>query len=523
MWAGVVLAALWTTPTPAQGKFGGPICVSANGRFLVEADGEPFFWLGDTAWSIVMRLTREEADEYLKDRAAKGFNVIQAVAVGGPLDFLETPNRYGELPLIDRDYKRPNPKYFEHVDWVVARASHYGLRVAMLPVWGLQQVTLDKSLDAATAEGFGQWMADRYRDAGVIWVLGGDTTPMWRTKRNPSPNERSNLIGPMAVSVDDARPIFDAMAVGLIRGDGGDPFITFHPTHLSFSGTAPPRTSLYFHDRNWLDMNMLQTSHFIDPSAYMKFMGADFSWRAPYNYEPITEEYRSSPVRPVLDGEPRFEDLVIDLDKKASKGYWSGDDARNAAYQALFAGAAGHTYGNHSIWQYIDPKQKRLYQLPREGVDWRLAMTRPSNSQMQHAKALFLSRPYFTRIPDQSIVVSSHGEGASYISATRDKGGSYVFVYLPRGQSVTVNMTKIAGARALGWWFDPRSGGATRIADSFATNGYATFVAPGEGIGQDWVLVLDDEGRHFGAPGKSAEFRPERDRTCASVQKLSTN
>src|SRR5438128_1793729 len=56
---------------PAQG-----LKISDNHRFLTDAEGKPFFYLADTAWEIFHRLTREEATEYLKDRAQKRFNVI---------------------------------------------------------------------------------------------------------------------------------------------------------------------------------------------------------------------------------------------------------------------------------------------------------------------------------------------------------------------------------------------------------------------------------------------------------------
>jgi len=55
--------------------------VGENQRFLVYEDGRPFFYLGDTAWKLFHRLTREEADRYLENRAKKGFTVIQAVAI----------------------------------------------------------------------------------------------------------------------------------------------------------------------------------------------------------------------------------------------------------------------------------------------------------------------------------------------------------------------------------------------------------------------------------------------------------
>ena len=50
-------------------------------RFLAYVDGAPFFYLGDTAWELFYRLNREEADAYLLGRAAKGFDVIHAVAL----------------------------------------------------------------------------------------------------------------------------------------------------------------------------------------------------------------------------------------------------------------------------------------------------------------------------------------------------------------------------------------------------------------------------------------------------------
>ena len=55
--------------------------VSENKRFLVTTDGRPFFWLGDTAWELFHRATREDAERYLRNRAERRFTVIQAVAL----------------------------------------------------------------------------------------------------------------------------------------------------------------------------------------------------------------------------------------------------------------------------------------------------------------------------------------------------------------------------------------------------------------------------------------------------------
>ena len=99
--------------------------VSDNQRFLQTVDGQPFFWLADTAWELFHRASREEAIRYLDTRAAQGFTVIQAVALaefGG----LDVPNAYGHLPLADQNPTRPAVKdgpdndYWDHVDELAA-------------------------------------------------------------------------------------------------------------------------------------------------------------------------------------------------------------------------------------------------------------------------------------------------------------------------------------------------------------------------------------------------------------------
>src|SRR6266508_3531699 len=73
-----------------------------NPHLLATTRGEPFFWLGDTAWELFHRCTREEARHYFANRQQKGFNVIQAVALA-EFDGLREPNAYGDLPLVGDD------------------------------------------------------------------------------------------------------------------------------------------------------------------------------------------------------------------------------------------------------------------------------------------------------------------------------------------------------------------------------------------------------------------------------------
>ena len=106
----VCLLSLLATKSPQAAELP-QLQISANGRFLATEKGEPFFWLGDTAWALFEKLNREEADFYLKDRKSKGFTVIQAVLLfeGGI-----KPNAYGHKQFVkDKQGKwKPNEFYF---------------------------------------------------------------------------------------------------------------------------------------------------------------------------------------------------------------------------------------------------------------------------------------------------------------------------------------------------------------------------------------------------------------------------
>lgn len=136
--------------------------VHTSRRYLVTEDGKPFFWLGDTAWELFHRLGREEAGVYLRDRAGKGFTVIQAVVLA-ELDGLNTPNPAGHRPLIENDPTQPNEPHFQDVDWVVDRAEALGLYIGMLPTWATSGT---RTADAA------RWCSRRKTrwSMGAIWA-----------------------------------------------------------------------------------------------------------------------------------------------------------------------------------------------------------------------------------------------------------------------------------------------------------------------------------------------------------------
>ncbi len=444
--------------------------VHAEGRFLQTDDGRPFFWLGDTAWELFHRLNREEAIHYLETRARQEFNVVQAVALA-ELDGLRVPNAYGHVPFegLDptRPAERPGPDndYWDHVDFIVRAANERGIYIGFLPTWG------DKWTSAAGGAGpvifhptnalaYGRWLGRRYREAGLVWILGGDRT----------------------VDTPEHRAIIAAMANGLREGDGGAHLITFHPR----GGRS---SSEWFHTADWLDFNMRQNGH-------------DAVWPA---YARTALDYHRRPVKPVLDGEPIYEGHPVGF-RANEHGVSLAADVRRALYWNLCAGAFGHTYGHHSVWQMWSAGRRPIN---APILEWREAIHEPGADQMRHARRLFESRPFFTRIPDDSLIEphphntnAVPGAGLRRLAATRDRDGRWAMVYVPCARPFRVNPAPLRNGRWVAWWYDPRTGEAARIGE-FDRSALPVFTPPTPGEMLDWVLVLDEAAQGWPPPGRS--------------------
>lgn len=453
LFLGVIVAFL-AGPETVEADATAPLRLSDNGRFLVHHDGTPFFYLGDTAWELFHRLNREEAERYLTNRAEQGFTVVQAVVLG-EINGLKRGNAYNDKPFIDFDVARPNEKYFAHVDWIVAQAAAKGLYIGMLPTWGRWVGGNDGDrefsdfLNVSNARAYATFLAKRYKDQPIIWILGGDRQP---TK---------------------AMAVWDEMAAGLRAVVGDTQLISYHPR---------TDTSSELHNKSWLDFNMIQSGH--DPNST--------------NYSAIERDYALLPVKPCMDAEPAYEYPPNAMPPNRPVGEVQ---IRRNAYWSVFAGAHGHTYGTHPIWQMYDEGRE-----PRWDVvtPWHQAMNLPGAGQLKYLKRLMLSRPFLTRIPDQHVIASENPEGLGRIQATRDgtahaKDATYLMAYFPTKAQVLIDSTVIAAESLNSWWFDPRTGESSAIAEN-AKNSVAPFTSPSDATGEDWVLIIDDASKGYEAP-----------------------
>jgi hypothetical protein len=427
------------------------LVVNENGRHL-QRDGAPFFWLGDTGWLLFQSATREDAEFYLERRAEQGFTVIQAAIVMGeeigvgamPLAGTLKANVYGDQAFVAGDPTRPaltagsDPRladeydYWDHVDYIVERASAHGLTLALAPLFvgytgpGYRYLTPERSFD------FGLFLGRRYGGAAhVIWILGGDNTP----------------------STAAAQHLWNELARGITVGTAGGE--DYERTLMTYHINGDNSSSLWFHDAAWLDFNMVQV------------------WgKEPQIYPHVLKDYQLAPVRPTGLGEGSYEDSPqyptrpIDSLKVRQQAYWS-----------YFAGGY-HTYGNTNVWNFGTYTSAVT-------DDWRRAVESEGARHLSVLARLWTSLPWWTFEPAPTLV-----DGASAIAGTvaiRSTTGELGLVYLPASSTATVNLTTLARVSATATWIDPRTGAATAAGRASGTT--ASFRSPPGWV--DALLLLE--------------------------------
>jgi hypothetical protein len=282
-----------------------PLKVSDNGRYLVDREGTPVFWLGTTQWGLVRDHTLEEATLILEKTAATGFAFAQVMLLGSGAgtapNLGKQPNVDGELPWIDGNPLTPNEAYFRHVDAVIEIARQKNVVISLTVFHQHQQ----EIITVANARPWARWLAQRYRDMPNI---------VWSTTPHAKP---------------EFAPVLRDLMAGLREGDGRAHLITCKPD-------PGPYSSSFIHAEPCLDFNSIQTWTWVERI-----------------YPLVTTDYQLEPVKPVLMAEGAYErGSEYDFDVTP---LW----VRRQAYYSYLAGAH-HTYGHNDSWRLLPTWREAL-------------------------------------------------------------------------------------------------------------------------------------------------------------------
>jgi hypothetical protein len=463
------------------------IRVHKDGHYLETSDGSPFFWLADTGWKLLHCLTPEECSYYLHTRARQGFTMVQVMVLAEDKGITGT-NALGQQPFAGNDPRRPNEVFFDRVVRVVDEAAAVGLYVALLPAWGDQLTApwgegprVFRKDNLPVVRAYARYLGTKLKGkSNVVWMLGGDRpAKLDGAKPDQWPQTAATAAGFPADY--DWTPIWREFAAGITEGMGASPLCLYHPQGGEYS------SSMFLPHESWLSIHGMQSGHGGGHDQPV------WDW--------IARDYALTPAKPTLDLEPNYEDHPYNPWPRwdPSTGYFRDHDVRKQTYRSVFAGACGVTYGHHAVWQFAGPRREVINFADR---DWINALCRPAAQQMIFLRQLMESRPFFSRVPDQSLIVGDAGKGGQHLQATRDRDGTYAFVYFPMNdQTASIDLGKLHARQIRAWWYDPRTGVASLIGDLVGGNPREFRSPP---TGPDWVLVLDNPAKSYSPPGLSA-------------------
>ena len=437
----------------------GKLRVSDNQRYLQFENGTPFFWLGETGWLLPERLDRAEAEWYLQSCARAGYNVVQIQVIDG----VPAYNIYGQmshpLPTAAKQSAAATYGYWDHLDYIVDMAAQHGIYIGMVCIWG--GLVKDGKLTVEEAKKYGTFLAKRYSGKpNIIWFMGGD------------------------IQGDIKPEVWQTLAT-TIKSIDKNHLMTYHPRGRYTSAK-------WWSKAEWMDFHTFQSGH----RRYGQRMG-NKDYPIPDNTEEdnwmyVDSTWKYSPIKPVLDAEPSYEDIPMGL-HDANEPRWQAHDVRRYAYWSVFAGSCGHTYGHNAIMQMLKPGYPTSYGDAGDVKTWYQALHDPGFRQMQYLKRLMLSFPYFERVADQSVILDN-GEKYNRLIATR--GTDYLLVYNYNGNTMKVDLTKISGAKKHVWWMTAATGRLKYLGE-FDSKVLTFRYHPDQGRVEDGVLIAVDNTKNY--------------------------
>lgn len=483
---------------------------TANHHALEQADGTPFFAIGDTWWALGTNRLRWYDDEeqrpigptagfkdYVRYRKAQGYNWVNMIAAfpnwmtdGQPWhvvmndamnDAARTTVRSAWLEFgtnsaknMDNEGGRPFlfpgkvPGYenmFPDVDRINPEYFRY----------------IDRKIDYLNEQGFVPFIEVSRRDASLCWKkyyswpesYARFIQYVWsRYQAN------NTVLSPIHLDIisESVGPEDYTAATRLVMDKYGPP-----PFGTLLSANANPSTLENWGDDSWVTLH--QTGNM----------------REHNNYWYLTEIFQSLHPQPALNGEPYYSGYADARGlnggyKFGAPGGTEKDDqfVRSSMYGSFLSGGfAGHVYGAEGIWgQDIEPSAPiKMW----DAFQWR------SGSQMQYLRtfALSIGKRYQELVPNADLVspnktqVVRGYEGWAYCARTPEK--EIFLVYFekncPRSQLRGARLNATYAAQ----WFDPRKGG-WQDAGTLRSSAIGIINLPDFPADADWGLRLNYSG-----------------------------
>ncbi|EDQ87766.1 uncharacterized protein MONBRDRAFT_26886 [Monosiga brevicollis MX1] len=472
-------------------------------RYLVNARGEPFFWLGDTHWSgfSLAEHTRDNNDPFYNDstsmfqeiltrRVAQGYTVWKAEsfanndegvdcagsASDGSVTHWHTSSTWtslwvrecqahinraqtvafpgGNAPINhggpawinNTFFSLPNPAFWQDIDDRVALVNQAGLLAALA-------VGIGRSMPTNAT------LADHMRLSKYFFARYAAFNTVWLTCQE--------------YCTSTACP--DCWATIAATIWSMDPYR--RPNSMHNCATNP----IAYHDQPWYSFVTLQLGH--------GSLASVDHWLAQYN---------ATPARAIIEDEANYELLVPPYQPVTS------EMTRQTAWQAVIGGSFGYTYGGQGLWwgcwnrTYVNGNcgtvGSSAYKTWNETLHFPTGVT-----ALGHWRDFWSQLPWWQLAPDGLVaewsVLAPRFSQKPYQKSTPDR--SVVVAYLPPSPCGTytgmLHLPVTTPAPYSVFWFNVTSGEYLRL----MTNVSGSVAVPEAPSTSDWALLATTNASHI--------------------------
>jgi hypothetical protein len=363
------------------------------------ADGQPFFYMADTAWMAFSNMSIDEWEEYTDFRRTQGFTALQISILT-----ILNDTSMGENTLLPfamekdgkMDFSARNEAYFEKA----VKMTDIMTKKGMVPVlvvlwnnyvpgaWASEHIGNISLMSESFLPGYADYITSTFSRFNPVYIISGDT-------------------------LFDTETVTRYYSIMLEEIKRRDPR-ALTAMHLGPRAEIPP----LIRDIPSLDFYMFQSGHGGDDTDLPFVLAEKF-----YNY-PVK--------RPVVNGEPCYEGHA----QGSRYPRWGAAEVRRAVWQSLLSGAkAGFAYGAHGIWMF----QHKGMTFNHEAFSgfpflWRDALQFEGAWDVSWARWLFENYGFRSLEPNQALI-----DGSPQIRAASSTDRSLIALYIPCAGNIVIH------------------------------------------------------------------------------------
>ncbi|MBQ6864077.1 MAG: DUF4038 domain-containing protein [Clostridia bacterium] len=480
----------------------GFVTTKAGEKYFTYDDCTPFFYLGDTHWSLGDE-TVDMVRTICAQRVAQGFSVLQSEPIGAAFDMSDgiTEADMAGFAVNDEKFKiiadnglvHANAQFFFPYSMEVLIAKNGGYSDVLLTGKdGRKTIKMHDLADSTKQylEKITRYWVARYASYPVMWTLGQevDNDFYWNDTTHPDWNYINNPYKLVAEYIAKY-----------------DPYTHPLTAHQENAGS----TAAYGDGENTEDECKVYRKG-VAASCFRSVASHDFyaaqwtpSKTAKSDYEVEKDYWYNSQGKPVVNYEGQYCYL------------WTKNfGARMQGWLAFLNGMYGYGWGGHDTWSYLNIYDEEndssdgvdtITSAEKKAATWQDSLEYESSYQVGYMRTFFEQTEWYNLLPrfDNKAYFVPGNNVYSVYASNADNTEIVVYFYSFSDENIAQNTNAkgyggiktgtlgnlIPGAEYVYQWFNPVTGEFLQE-ESFTASGLGTYYIGARPTATDWALLI---------------------------------